>query len=45
MPVRAFLRDRSGAVTAEFVAIAPFFVVVVFLVIEVTLALFWWQTA
>jgi hypothetical protein len=40
-----FLREETGGATVEFVAIMPFFITVVFLIFEIGLALFWWETA
>lgn len=39
------IHDDFGGMTVEFVAIMPFFLLIVFFVIEVTLAMFWWSTA
>lgn len=43
--MRRFLTSEEGGATVEFVAIMFFFTVVVFMIIELALALFWWQTA
>lgn len=42
---KQFARDEEGGVTIEFVAIAGFFFVLAFIVLEIALAIFWWQTA
>lgn len=39
-----FLHDKTGSTTAEFVAVVFFFFIIVFFVMEVALALFFWQT-
>ena len=43
--MRRFLKSEDGGATVEFVAIMFFFTVVVFMIIQLALALFWWQTA
>ncbi|MDE2184284.1 MAG: pilus assembly protein [Alphaproteobacteria bacterium] len=40
-----FLRCETGGTTVEFVAIMFSFVIVTFMILEIALALFWWQTA
>jgi Flp pilus assembly protein TadG len=40
-----FLKGDVGGATVEFVAILPIFLIIAFFIIEVALALFWWQTA
>jgi Flp pilus assembly protein TadG len=40
-----FRDDTAGSVTVEFVALMTGFLLLVFFVVEVTLAFFWWQTA
>lgn len=40
-----FLSDEEASTTVEFITIVPFFFVITFMVIEVALAVFWWQTA
>lgn len=43
--VKQFARGEEGGVTIEFVAISGFFFVLAFMVLEIALAIFWWQTA
>lgn len=43
--VAKFLKDEIGGATVEFVAIMPIFLIITFFIVEITLALFWWQTA
>lgn len=39
-----FILDEHAVTTVEFVAIFPFFIIIVWFVLEVALALFWWQS-
>lgn len=43
--VKRFAKAEDGGMTVEFVAIAGFFFTLAFLVMEIALAIFWWQTA
>lgn len=43
--INRFARDERGGVTVEFVAVSGFFFVIAFIVIEIALAIFWYQTA
>ena len=45
MAWRRFLASEAGASTVGFVVVAPAFLVLFFLVIEVAGAFFWWKTA
>lgn len=38
------IADEGALVTVEFVAIFPFFIILVFYALEVALALYWWQS-
>jgi hypothetical protein len=40
-----FLADDGAVVTAEFVVVMGFFLITVFAIMEIALAIFWWQTA
>lgn len=40
-----FVRDDAASMTVEFVAVMPGFLLIVFLIMEVALAFFWWKTA
>lgn len=42
---RDFLLNQRGASTVEFVVVAPAFLFLFFMVIEVAAAFFWWKTA
>ncbi|OJU10395.1 MAG: hypothetical protein BGN85_05625, partial [Alphaproteobacteria bacterium 64-11] len=43
--IGGFSREEKGTTTVEFVAISGFFFVIAFMIIEIALAIFWWQTA
>src|SRR5690242_17124051 len=43
--IKRFAKEEAASTTVEFVAISLFFFVIAFLVMEIALALFWWQTA
>lgn len=43
--LRKFATDERASVTVEFVALLFFFLVLTLMVIEIALAVFWWQTA
>jgi Flp pilus assembly protein TadG len=43
--VKQFAKGEEGGVTIEFVAISGFFFALAFMVLEIALAIFWWQTA
>lgn len=40
-----FARSEAAGMTVEFVAVMPVFIIIVFFVIEVALAFFWWKSA
>ena len=43
--IARFPRCTAGSMTVEFTAVSFFFFLIVFLAMEIALALFWWQTA
>lgn len=43
--VKQFAKTEDGGVTIEFVTISGFFFAIAFIVMEIALAIFWWQTA
>ena len=43
--IKRFIKDEGASGTVEFVAISGFFLVLAFIVMEIALATFWWQTA
>ena len=44
-PASSKTRGEDGSATVEFVTIMPFFMIVALLVMEVTLAMYWWKAA
>lgn len=42
--LKHLIADDGALVTVEFVAIFPFFIIIVFYALEVALALYWWQS-